>query len=144
MLQRILVAVVGIPALLFILCWLPHWATAALLAALCVVGAHELLSAACVADSFSSVAEVAAVVMLVGRVAVVALLLYLPYEAASVGALVALVALGMVDTWLLSSEDLPQPVAAIAITVAITAAISTKIVFFMGKTLLFAFLTRYY
>ena len=47
MLQRILVAVVGIPALLFILCWLPHWATAALLAALCVVAAHELLSAAC-------------------------------------------------------------------------------------------------
>ena len=43
--QRILVAVIGIPLLLFVLCWLPHWATAALLAALGVIGAHELLAA---------------------------------------------------------------------------------------------------
>lgn len=47
MLQRILVAVVGIPALLFVLCWAPAWATLALLCALSVVGAHELLSAVC-------------------------------------------------------------------------------------------------
>ncbi len=43
--QRILVAVIGIPLLLLVLCWAPHWATAALLAALCVIGAHELLAA---------------------------------------------------------------------------------------------------
>ena len=45
MLQRILVAVVGIPALLFIFCWCPVWATALLLDALCLIGAHELCSA---------------------------------------------------------------------------------------------------
>ena len=45
MLQRILVAVVGIPALLFIFCWCPEWATAALLIALCLIGSHELCSA---------------------------------------------------------------------------------------------------
>lgn len=45
MLKRILVAVVGIPALLFIFCWCPVWATALLLDALCFVGAHELCSA---------------------------------------------------------------------------------------------------
>ena len=38
-------AVIGIPLLLLVLCWLPHWATAALLAALGVIGAHELLAA---------------------------------------------------------------------------------------------------
>lgn len=43
--QRIFVAVIGIPLLLLVLCWLPHWATAALLAALGVIGAHELLAA---------------------------------------------------------------------------------------------------
>ncbi len=43
--QRILVAVVGIPLLLLVLCWAPHWATAALLAALGIIGAHELLAA---------------------------------------------------------------------------------------------------
>ena len=43
--QRILVAVIGIPLLLLVLCWAPHWATAALLAALGVIGAHELLAA---------------------------------------------------------------------------------------------------
>lgn len=45
--QRILVAVVGIPALLAILCWAPHWATTILLMVLCNIGAHELLSAVC-------------------------------------------------------------------------------------------------
>ncbi len=45
MLQRILVAVVGVPALLFVLCWCPAWATMALLMGLCAIGAHELLSA---------------------------------------------------------------------------------------------------
>ena len=45
--QRILVAVVGIPLLLLVLCWAPHWATAALLAALGIIGAHELLAAVC-------------------------------------------------------------------------------------------------
>ena len=45
MLQRILVAVVGIPLLLFVLIIAPDWATAILLCALCAVGAHELLSA---------------------------------------------------------------------------------------------------
>ena len=44
--QRIVVAVVGIPLLLAILCVAPDWATAALLAALGVVGTHELLAAA--------------------------------------------------------------------------------------------------
>ena len=47
MLQRILVAVVGIPLLLFVLIIAPDWATALLLCALCTVGAHELLAAAC-------------------------------------------------------------------------------------------------
>ena len=50
MLQRILVAVVGIPLLLFVLIIAPDWATAALLCALCAVGAHELLAAACPKD----------------------------------------------------------------------------------------------
>lgn len=45
--QRILVAVVGIPLLLLVLCWAPHWATAALLGALGIIGAHELLAAVC-------------------------------------------------------------------------------------------------
>ena len=45
MLKRILVAAVGIPALLFILCWCPEWASFLLVAALCVIGAHELLAA---------------------------------------------------------------------------------------------------
>ena len=50
MLQRILVAVVGTPLLLFVLIIAPDWATAALLCALCAVGAHELLAAACPKD----------------------------------------------------------------------------------------------
>ncbi len=48
--QRILVAVVGIPLLLAVLCWAPDWATALLLAALSVVAAHELLTAVCGAE----------------------------------------------------------------------------------------------
>ena len=42
MLQRILVAVVGIPLLLFVLCRCPVWATAIFLELLCFVGAYEL------------------------------------------------------------------------------------------------------
>lgn len=45
--QRILVAVVGVPFLLFVLCWCPDWATALLLSALSVIGAYELLCAVC-------------------------------------------------------------------------------------------------
>lgn len=48
--QRILVAVVGIPLLLAVLCWAPGWATALLLAALSVIAAHELLTAVCGAE----------------------------------------------------------------------------------------------
>ena len=47
MLQRILVAVVGIPLLLFVVLWAPAWATAVFLCALCVIAAHELLTAVC-------------------------------------------------------------------------------------------------
>ena len=52
--QRILVAVIGIPLLLLVLCWAPHWATAALLAALGVIGAHELLTAVSGAEKTKS------------------------------------------------------------------------------------------
>ena len=48
--QRILVAVVGIPLLLAVLCWAPDWATALLLAALSVIAARELLTAVCGAE----------------------------------------------------------------------------------------------
>ena len=48
--QWILVAVVGIPALLAVLCIAPAWATALLLAALTVIAAHELLTAVCGPD----------------------------------------------------------------------------------------------
>lgn len=48
--QRILVAVVGIPLLLAVLCWAPDWATALLLSALSVIAAHELLTAVCGAE----------------------------------------------------------------------------------------------
>ena len=47
MLQRVLVAVIGVPLLLFVVLWAPTWATAAFLCALCVIAAHELLSAVC-------------------------------------------------------------------------------------------------
>lgn len=52
--QRILVAIIGIPLLLLVLCWAPHWATAALLAALGVIGAHELLAAVSGAEKTKS------------------------------------------------------------------------------------------
>lgn len=52
--QRILVAVIGIPLLLLVLCWAPHWATAALLAALGVIGTHELLAAVSGAEKTKS------------------------------------------------------------------------------------------
>ena len=45
MLQRIIVAVVGIPLLLFLLCRCPVWATAALLSVLCLLGTYELCHA---------------------------------------------------------------------------------------------------
>lgn len=45
--QRILVAVVGIPLLLFVLVVAPDWATMALLCGLSIIGAHELLGAVC-------------------------------------------------------------------------------------------------
>ena len=44
--QRILVAVIGIPALLAVLCFAPDWATAALVALLCGIGCHEFMLAA--------------------------------------------------------------------------------------------------
>lgn len=44
--QRVLVAVVGVPVLLAILCFAPDWATAALTALLCVIGCHEFMGAA--------------------------------------------------------------------------------------------------
>ena len=47
MLKRILVAVVGIPFLLAVLVAAPEWATMALLCGLCIIGAHELLTAVC-------------------------------------------------------------------------------------------------
>lgn len=44
--QRVLVAVVGVPALLGILCFAPDWATALLAALLCVIACHEFMGAA--------------------------------------------------------------------------------------------------
>lgn len=44
--QRILVAVIGIPALLGVLCFAPDWATALLVSLLCVIGCHEFMAAA--------------------------------------------------------------------------------------------------
>ena len=38
-------AVVGIPALLGVLCFAPDWATMALIMGLCIIGSHELLAA---------------------------------------------------------------------------------------------------
>ena len=46
MLKRVMVAVVGIPFLLLVLYWAPAWATMVLLAAMCAIGAHELMHAA--------------------------------------------------------------------------------------------------
>ncbi len=45
--QRILVAVVGVPLLLFILIWAPEWATMVLVMLLSIIGASELLTAVC-------------------------------------------------------------------------------------------------
>src|SRR5699024_6594529 len=42
---RVLVAVVGIPFLLFVLAWAPDWATMVLLALMCAIGAMELMHA---------------------------------------------------------------------------------------------------
>ena len=39
--QRILVAIIGVPALIGVLCFAPDWATAVLVAALCVIGCHK-------------------------------------------------------------------------------------------------------
>lgn len=47
MLKRILVAVVGVPFLLAVLVMAPEWATYALLCGLCMIAAHELMSAVC-------------------------------------------------------------------------------------------------
>lgn len=44
--QRILVAVIGVPVLLGVLCFAPDWATAVLTAVLCVIGCHEFMGAA--------------------------------------------------------------------------------------------------
>ena len=44
--QRILVAIIGVPALIGVLCFAPDWATAVLVAALCVIGCHEFMAAA--------------------------------------------------------------------------------------------------
>ena len=44
MVQRILVAVVGIPVLILLLCVCPHWVTAALACLLCAVAAHEFIA----------------------------------------------------------------------------------------------------
>ena len=47
MLQRILVAVVGVPFLLAVLVAAPEWASYALLCGLSIIGTHELMSAVC-------------------------------------------------------------------------------------------------
>ena len=67
--QRILVAVVGIPALLAVLCVAPAWATALLLAALSVIAAHELLTAVSGPDKARrwTVPPALCAVMLLGR-----------------------------------------------------------------------------
>ena len=43
--KRVLVAVVGIPFLALVLIWAPTWASAVLVAAMCAVGAYELMHA---------------------------------------------------------------------------------------------------
>ncbi len=49
--QRILVAIIGVPALIGVLCFAPDWATAVLVAALCVIGCHEFMAAAAPGES---------------------------------------------------------------------------------------------
>ena len=46
MFKRVMVAVVGLPLLILILGWAPSWATTLLLAAMCAIGAWELMHAA--------------------------------------------------------------------------------------------------
>ena len=46
MFNRVMVAVVGLPLLILILGWAPSWATMLLLAAMCAIGAWELMRAA--------------------------------------------------------------------------------------------------
>ena len=46
MFKRVMVAVVGLPLLILILGWAPSWATMLLLAAMCAIGAWELMRAA--------------------------------------------------------------------------------------------------
>ena len=46
MFKRVMVAVVGLPLLILILGWAPSWATMLLLAAMCAIGAWELMHAA--------------------------------------------------------------------------------------------------
>ena len=45
MFKRVMVAVVGLPLLILILGWAPSWATMLLLAAMCAIGAWELMHA---------------------------------------------------------------------------------------------------
>ena len=46
MFKRVMVAVVGLPLLILILGWAPSWATMLLLAAMCAIGAWELMRTA--------------------------------------------------------------------------------------------------
>ena len=46
MFKRVMVAVVGLPLLILILGWVPSWATMLLLAAMCAIGAWELMRVA--------------------------------------------------------------------------------------------------
>ena len=71
MLKRILVAVVGVPFLLAVLVVAPEWATFALLCSLCIIGAHELMSAVCGAVKTRRWAGLAATTAVVVLTAVV-------------------------------------------------------------------------
>ncbi|MBQ9393772.1 MAG: CDP-archaeol synthase [Oscillospiraceae bacterium] len=69
MLQRILVAVIGVPVLILALTVAPIWGALVLLAALCILAAHELMSAVCppeIARRWWGRAAAAAVFVLVG------------------------------------------------------------------------------
>lgn len=46
MFKRVMVAVVGLPLLILILGWAPSWGHMLLLAAMCAIGAWELMRAA--------------------------------------------------------------------------------------------------
>lgn len=45
MFKRVMVAVIGIPFLLVVFLWTPDWVTMLLIAAMCAIGAHELVHA---------------------------------------------------------------------------------------------------